>query len=75
MPATSCASSSAELVTSQLSSEAHTALPDQVTSLGIVRRAQVGEATAASYREFPQTDDDNEVAMANAIAMTDAEPW
>jgi Arc/MetJ-type ribon-helix-helix transcriptional regulator len=40
-----------------------------------VRRAQVGEAIAASYREFPQTDDENELAMANAIAMTEAESW
>jgi len=40
-----------------------------------VRRAQVGEAIAASYRELPQTDDDNELAMANAIAMTEAESW
>ena len=40
-----------------------------------VHRAQVGEAIAASYRAVPQTDEDNELAMANAIAMTEAEPW
>lgn len=40
-----------------------------------VRRAQIGEAIVASYRETPQTDDDNELAMANAIAMTEAESW
>ena len=40
-----------------------------------VRRATVGEAIAASYREIPQTDDENELAMANAIAMTEAESW
>ncbi len=40
-----------------------------------VRRAQIGEAIAASYRAVPQTDDDNELAMASAIAMTEAEPW
>ena len=40
-----------------------------------VRRAQVGESIAASYREVPQTDDDNELEMANAIAMTEAESW
>lgn len=40
-----------------------------------VRRAQVGETIAESYRELPQTDDDNELAMANAIAMTEAESW
>ncbi len=40
-----------------------------------VRRARVGEAIAASYRELPQTDDENELAMANAVAMTEAESW
>ncbi len=40
-----------------------------------VRRAQVGEAIAASYRALPQTSADDELAMANAIAMTEAEPW
>jgi len=40
-----------------------------------VRRAQIGEAMTASYSETPQTDDDNELAMANAIAMTEAESW
>ena len=40
-----------------------------------VRRAQVGETIAASYRELPQTDDENELAMANAIAMTEVESW
>lgn len=40
-----------------------------------VRRALVGETIAASYRELPQTDDDNELAMANAMAMTEAESW
>ncbi len=40
-----------------------------------VQRAQVGEAIAASYRAVPQTHEDNEAAMANAIAMTEAESW
>ena len=40
-----------------------------------VHRAQVGETIAASYRAVPQTPEDNELAMANAIAMTEAEPW
>jgi Arc/MetJ-type ribon-helix-helix transcriptional regulator len=40
-----------------------------------VRRAQVGETIAASYRESPQTEDENELALANAIAMTEAESW
>lgn len=40
-----------------------------------VRRAQVGETIAESYRQLPQTDDDDQLAMANAIAMTEAESW
>ena len=30
---------------------------------------------ADSYRAQPQTVDDDDQAMANAIAMTEAEPW
>jgi Arc/MetJ-type ribon-helix-helix transcriptional regulator len=40
-----------------------------------VRRAGVGSSIAASYRERPQTPEDDELAMASAIAMTEAEPW
>lgn len=40
-----------------------------------VRRAEVGEAIAASYRAMPQKADDDDLAMANAIAMTEAESW
>jgi Arc/MetJ-type ribon-helix-helix transcriptional regulator len=40
-----------------------------------VRRSRVGESIAASYREQPQTAEDDELAMASAIAMTEAEPW
>ena len=40
-----------------------------------VRRAQIGETIAASYREVPQTDDEDGLAMANAVAMTEAESW
>ena len=40
-----------------------------------IRRAKIGEAIAQSYRDRPQTADDDELAMANAIAMTEAEPW
>jgi len=39
------------------------------------RRARVGATTAASYRAQPQTSQDDDLAMANAIAMTEAEPW
>jgi Arc/MetJ-type ribon-helix-helix transcriptional regulator len=40
-----------------------------------VRRARVGASIAASYRERPQTADDDDLAMASAIALTEAEPW
>lgn len=40
-----------------------------------VRRAKVGATIAESYRQLPQTAEDDELAMANAIAMTEAEPW
>jgi hypothetical protein len=40
-----------------------------------VRHARTGDAIAESYRSRPQTDDDDALAMANAIAMTGAEPW
>lgn len=41
----------------------------------LVRREQIGAEIAASYREHPQTPEDDDLAMANAIAMTEAEPW
>lgn len=40
-----------------------------------VRRANVGAAIATSYLEVPQTSEDDDLAMASAIAMTEAEPW
>jgi len=40
-----------------------------------VRRARIGATIAASYREQPQRAADDELAMANAMALTDAEPW
>jgi Arc/MetJ-type ribon-helix-helix transcriptional regulator len=40
-----------------------------------VRRAKVGRAIAESYRMHPQTAEDDELAMASAIALTEAEPW
>jgi Arc/MetJ-type ribon-helix-helix transcriptional regulator len=40
-----------------------------------VRRARVGQAIAGSYRDLPQSPDDDALAMANAIAMTEAESW
>ena len=40
-----------------------------------VRRAATGALIVASYRDHPQTADDDDMAMANAIALTEAEPW
>jgi Arc/MetJ-type ribon-helix-helix transcriptional regulator len=40
-----------------------------------VRRAAIGRVIADSYRRHPQTTDDDELAMANAQALTEAEPW
>lgn len=40
-----------------------------------VRRMRVGAAIAESYRQRPQTPEDDELAMASAIALTEAEPW
>jgi Arc/MetJ-type ribon-helix-helix transcriptional regulator len=40
-----------------------------------VRRENVGTAIARSYREQPQTTADDDLAMASAIAITEAEPW
>lgn len=40
-----------------------------------VRRARVGASIVQSYHEHPQTPDDDELAMASAMAMTEAEPW
>jgi len=40
-----------------------------------VQRARVGASIAQSYRERPQSSEDDDLAMASAIAMTEAEPW
>jgi Arc/MetJ-type ribon-helix-helix transcriptional regulator len=40
-----------------------------------VRRTQVGRTIAQSYRERPQSSEDDEFAMASAMALTEAEPW
>lgn len=40
-----------------------------------VRRGRTGASIAASYRELPQSAEDDNLALANAIAMTEAEPW
>ncbi|MPY93227.1 MAG: ribbon-helix-helix protein, CopG family [Acidimicrobiia bacterium] len=40
-----------------------------------VRRTRAGATIARSYRELPQSAEDDALALANAIAMTEAEPW
>ena len=40
-----------------------------------VNRSRVGAAIADSYRERPQSPEDDDLAMASAIAMTEAESW
>ena len=39
-----------------------------------MRRAKIGEAIAASYRDLPQEGDDG-WALASAVAMVESEPW
>jgi Arc/MetJ-type ribon-helix-helix transcriptional regulator len=39
------------------------------------RRARLGRRIADSYRIRPQSGGDVEMAMANAVAMSEAEPW
>jgi Arc/MetJ-type ribon-helix-helix transcriptional regulator len=39
------------------------------------RRAKVGAAIVAAYRAEPQTAEEDAWALANAIALTEAEPW
>lgn len=41
----------------------------------VERRARVGDAIASSYRDHPQSSGDDGLAIANAIAMTEAESW
>ncbi len=40
-----------------------------------VRRARIGAVIVESYRERPQAPEDDDLAMASAVAMTEAEPW
>jgi hypothetical protein len=40
-----------------------------------LERARTGQLIADSYRDVPQTADDDELAMANAIALTEVESW
>ena len=39
------------------------------------RRRSIGQTIADGYRKTPQTETENDWATANAIALTEAEPW
>ena len=39
------------------------------------RRRKIGQQIVSAYRDQPQSDDDEAWALANALAMTEAEPW
>jgi Arc/MetJ-type ribon-helix-helix transcriptional regulator len=39
------------------------------------RRRKIGDAIADAYRAIPQTQEEDAWAMANALALTEAEPW
>ena len=41
----------------------------------VVRRSEIGASIASSYEQQPQAAEDDQLAMANAVAMTEAEPW
>lgn len=40
-----------------------------------VHRARIGATISDSYRECPQSPSEDELAMASAVALTEAEPW
>ena len=40
-----------------------------------VERERVGQMIADSYRRQPQSAEEDAMAMANAVAMVEAEPW
>ena len=39
------------------------------------RRRKIGEAIVAGYRAHPQTAEEDAMAAANAVALTEAEAW
>lgn len=65
-----------ELVESGVASSRSEAIRLAVEQLAIAhRRRVVGQSIVDAYRDLPQTPEEDEVALANAIAMTEAEPW
>lgn len=65
-----------ELVASGIGDSRSAVVREAVVRLAdAVRRAGDGASIVASYREVPQSADDDQLALTNAMAMTEAEPW
>ena len=65
-----------QLVAAGLGANRSAVIRRAVTHLAdTARRAQIGRAIAESYRQMPQSPDDDELAMASALALTEAEQW
>lgn len=65
-----------ELVRGGIANSRSEAIRLAVASLAAAeRRRAVGQSIVDAYRRLPQTADDDELALANAVAMTEAEPW
>lgn len=65
-----------ELVASGVAGSRSEAIRFAVEQLAIAqRRRVVGQSIVDSYREMPQTSEDDDQALANALAMTEAESW
>ena len=48
---------------------------DRKEAFGAFTQAREGDSIVASYRQVPQDPAEDAAALANAIAMTEAEPW
>ena len=48
---------------------------DRKEAFDAFTQAREGESIVASYRQVPQGPAEDAAALANAIAMTEAEPW
>ncbi len=65
-----------ELVAAGVGDTRSAVVRQAVTRLAdVVRRAESGASIASSYHALPQSEEDDELAFANAMAMTEAEPW
>ena len=65
-----------ELVTSGVAKSRSEVIRLAVEQLALAhRRRVVGQSIVDAYREMRQTSEEDDLALANAIAMTEAEPW